>query len=221
MKFDKQRAVLNASVCTINFDLQKVLTTPHAEIGPLYYISKVWVWNFTIYEMSSHRSWCNVWNETVGCRGSNEIASFLWKFINGKSKTGVKEFMLYSDNCGGQNRNKMVFSMFVKAAIDLEINVTHRFLEVGHTQNDGDSMHARIEEYCRKKSVYTQQQWCRFMKESKVDNQYIVNEKLQSEIFDFQDLSRNFNWRSVKIASVREISEGNENIKKTCHKKRY
>ena len=54
--------------------------------------------------------------------------------------------MLYSDNCGGQNRNKMVFSMFVKAAIDLEINITHRFLEVDHTQNGGDSMHTRIEQ---------------------------------------------------------------------------
>ena len=44
------------------------------------------------------------------------------------------------------------------------------------------------------------------MKESKVDNQYIVNEKLQSEIFHFQDLSHKFNWRSIKIASVRELS---------------
>ena len=60
MKFDKQRAVLNAFVCTINFDLQKVVATSHADIGPLYYMSKVCVWNFRIYEMASHRGWCNV-----------------------------------------------------------------------------------------------------------------------------------------------------------------
>ena len=34
--------------------------------------------------------------------------------------------MLYSDNCGGQNRNKMVFTMFIKAAADLNVTITHR-----------------------------------------------------------------------------------------------
>ena len=97
-----------------------------ANIGPLYYMSKLCVWNFTIYDMGAHKGRWNLWNETTGCRGSTEIASFLWKFFIMKIEEGVKKFILYSDNCGGQNRNKMVFSMIIKTALDYGVTVIHR-----------------------------------------------------------------------------------------------
>lgn len=128
MKSAKEEASSpNEDVRTINFDMEKVLTTPRAEIGPLYYCSKLCVWNFTIYELASHKGLCHVWNETIGCRGSNEIASFLWKYFKEESKKGVRLFLLFSDNCGGQNRNKMVFSMFIKAAAEFKIKIVHRY----------------------------------------------------------------------------------------------
>ena len=77
MKDAKQLAEEDESICAINFDLQKILTTPRAEIGPLYYMCKLCIWNFTIYDMAKHEGLCNIWNETVGNRGSNEIASYL------------------------------------------------------------------------------------------------------------------------------------------------
>lgn len=67
-------------------------------------------------------------------------------------------------------------------------------------------MHARIEQHCRNKSVYTQQQWCTFIKEAKRTNPYSVNEVVQTEIYDFWELSKNFNWIPIKIASVREVT---------------
>lgn len=114
------------NVCTINFDLQKVLTTPRAEIGPLYYFSKLCVWNFTIFELNSHDGRCMVWNETIGCRGSAEIGSFLYQFFKEKAQVGVKDFFLYSDSCSGQNKNKYVFTTYLKAAVDMGISITHR-----------------------------------------------------------------------------------------------
>lgn len=113
-------------ICSVAFDLQKILTTPKAEIGPMYYMSKICVWNFTIFELATHIGHCNVWNETIGCRGSNEIASFLYSFIKTKSAAGCIEFFFFSDNCGGQNRNKNVFSMFFKASMDFKVKITHR-----------------------------------------------------------------------------------------------
>lgn len=117
------------SVCTINFDLQKVLTTPRAEIGPLYYYSKLCVWNFTIYEINTHIGHCFVWNETIGCTGSSEIGSILLQFFKEKSSTGVKNFCLYSDSCAGQNKNQNVFNVYIKAAIDFKISITHRLVK--------------------------------------------------------------------------------------------
>lgn len=126
MKSDKESSEKDKTICTVNFDLQKILSTPRAEIGPLYYMSKLCVWNFTFFELGDRVGHCNVWNETVGCRGSTEIASFLYAFIRQKAQLGIKIFKLYSDSCGGQNKNQNVFSMYVKAANDFNVTIVHR-----------------------------------------------------------------------------------------------
>lgn len=124
---DKARAEKNSEICVANYDMQKVLTTPRSDIGIMYYLSKFNIWNLTIYEFEEKpQGHCNLWNEVVGNRGSNEIASFVYTFIKEKTKYNVKEFVFYSDNCGGQNRNKNVFSMYFKAANDFNVEITHR-----------------------------------------------------------------------------------------------
>ncbi|KAF0749109.1 Uncharacterized protein FWK35_00014246 [Aphis craccivora] len=58
------------------------------------------------------------------------------------TEKGVKEFCFYSDNCGEY------------AAFTLKIKITHRFLEKGHTKNEGDSMHACIKNAQKGKTIY-------------------------------------------------------------------
>lgn len=126
MNTDKTIAKNDESMCVASFDLQKVLSTPKAEIGPLYYLSKVCIYNFTIYDTRSHEGYCNIWNETVAQRGSNEIASILRTFIRNKALQGITNFAFYSDNCGGQNRNENVFSMYIQTAHELNVQIKHR-----------------------------------------------------------------------------------------------
>ena len=74
----------NSRILTLHFDLQKILTTPKTSIGPVYYLSKLNVWNFTIYNLQNHDGLCNVsMNQTIGKRGSDEIASFLYMYTQG------------------------------------------------------------------------------------------------------------------------------------------
>lgn len=73
--------------------------------------------------MSEHVGICNVWNEIIGNRGSAEIASLVYTFLREKSQTGVKEFYLRSDSCGGQNRNQNVLSMLLKACNDFNVTI--------------------------------------------------------------------------------------------------
>lgn len=81
-----------------------------------------------------------------------------------------------------------------------------RFLEVGHTQADGDSMHALIEKAASKTEIFTQSGWARIMAECKSENPYEVNQRTQEEIFNFDDLSKQcFNWKPAKLATLREI----------------
>ena len=60
MKADKELAQINSSVCTICFDLQKLLSTSQADEEPMCYMSKLCVYNLTMIYMSNSIGYCYV-----------------------------------------------------------------------------------------------------------------------------------------------------------------
>ncbi|KAK7478334.1 hypothetical protein BaRGS_00030408 [Batillaria attramentaria] len=88
---------------------------------------------------------CFVWDETNGRRGSVEIATCLFLYLKSLPVT-VKDVILYSDCCGGQNRNQYLAAAFLYALENIPniISITHKYLETGHTQMECDSMHSAI-----------------------------------------------------------------------------
>lgn len=78
-------------------------------------------------------------------------------------------------------------------------------MEVGHTQSAGDSMHACIEKYTNRKSVFTQKEWANYIKECKVENPYNVKEINQDMIYDFDPLAKIFYWKIAKLSTIREV----------------
>ena len=74
----------------------------------------------------------------------------------------------FSDNCAGQNRNRIVtmFSFAMKNYASLD-KIEHCFLEVGHTQNENDSVHSVIAETAKKIPVYTPDDFFAFKEMSK------------------------------------------------------
>jgi len=85
-----------------------------------------------------------MWHEGVAKRGANNIASCIWRYI--KANNTRKEFVFFSDNCSGQNKNRLVAAMYMHAVATLNVDrISHYFLERGHTENEGDSMHSTIE----------------------------------------------------------------------------
>lgn len=79
---DKNAAVLsNGIILCATFDFQKVLSCPHGQMSVLYYKRKLSCYNFTIFDVSTKKGYCYVWDESVAKRGSNEVASCLYNFI--------------------------------------------------------------------------------------------------------------------------------------------
>lgn len=210
---DKELAINDKSVCAACFDLQKVLITPHCQVSPFYYKSKLATYNLTVYDMGNHEGYCYVWNEEIAKRGPNEISSCVLHFLKIQKEKGVKKVILYSDNCGGQNRNRFIFSMFSCASISLDLQIIHRFLEKGHTQNEGDSMHAVIENARKRQSaIYTPDQWVMLIRMAKVTGRpYIVKEMSQNDFFSFIQKVKLENWdkdergEKLKISQIKEV----------------
>lgn len=108
---DKRRALADPTFCVAVFDLQKVLTAPQCEVSSFYYKRKYATYNFTIFDIGKRQGYCYMWTESDAKRGSNEIATCLLKFMTLMKDSGIKAFSFYSDNCGGQNRNRFIYSM--------------------------------------------------------------------------------------------------------------
>ncbi|KAB0803299.1 hypothetical protein PPYR_00269 [Photinus pyralis] len=211
---DKLIALNNKSIIVACFDLQKVLVTPKSEVSIFYYKSKYATYNFTVYDIGNHKGYCYVWHESVAKRGANEIGSCLWKFLDtAANNKNIQEVIFYSDNCGGQNRNRFIFSMFQLAACVFNKKITHRFFEKGHTQNEGDCMHAVIENAKnRQQVVYTPEQWVTLIRMAKVTGTpYDVTEMSQKDFYNLKKLVIGQNWKTdedgqqLKISKVREI----------------
>ena len=157
---DKQASKKSNDVTAACFDLQEVLATPKSNESILYYKRKLCTYNLSIYNLGTSDAFCYIWNETIAKRGSSEISSCVFDFIKKSNSSGKTKFKFYSDNCGGQNKNRQYISMlwycFQKFSIQ---SVEHSYLEKGHTQNEGDSVHATIEYSSRNTPVYTTGQW--------------------------------------------------------------
>lgn len=131
---------LNVVAC---FDLQAVLPTPCGDVSAFYYKCRLNCFNFIIFEIGTKRSLCYFWHEAVASRGANKIATCLFSYIS--TLPPNTDIIFYSDNCIGQNKNKIVISMYLYAVCNTEVNsIVHKFLTVGHTQNEGNSMHSVI-----------------------------------------------------------------------------
>ena len=119
-------AKIDDSIRVIDYDLQKALPTPKDSIGPMYYLCKLNIWDFTIYNFIDKQGYCHLWNETVGNKGSNEIASFLYLIYEKLVEMGTSQIFTFSDDCGGQNKCQKVFVMNLLAAVKLKIKITQR-----------------------------------------------------------------------------------------------
>lgn len=141
-------------------DLEAVLTTPCSLVSQAYYKRKLCCCNLSFYSLRNNKGTCYLWNETEGERGSSEVGTCLYKYVN-SFPPHISHICFYSDNCMGQNRNKFVSSALlctVTGSNYLKI-IDQKFLESGHTQMECDSMHSAIEFAKRKTNVYIPSQW--------------------------------------------------------------
>lgn len=199
-KCDKNLSLKEKGLAVISFDLQKCLATPYLVNGVSFYKRQLWTFNLTLYETKEPNStskMCFMWDETMANRGSQEIASCLYKYLNNLLDNGIKEVIFYSDCCPGQNRNIYVSAMLLyvvrkRQEAGQPIIIHHKFLEPGHTHMEADTIHALIEK-AKKKTVTPieiPRDWSAFIKYIDCDPKLIVFEMVQEEFLDFKSLMK-------------------------------
>lgn len=208
------------------YDLQAVLQCPRGDISTFYYASKLNVFNFTIYEMKTHSAKCFVWDESEANRGVCEIGTCVIKYIESLEEVASQtdenqiDLIFYSDNCCGQQKNKFMLSMYLYAVQHFHYirSITHKFLVKGHSQNEGDSVHAVIERQIKRSlksgPIYVPNQYATLIRTAKKSGQpYNVQELNYESFLDLKDLGskmglnimKNSNNDIVKLGDIRIV----------------
>lgn len=200
------------------FDLQAVIPLPCGNISSFYYKSKLNCLNFTAFDLINKAGICYLWHEGEARRGSNEISTCVYNLLI--NNCIGKNVTFYSDNCGGQNKNKFMAIMFIYVVRNYDVkSITHKFLIAGHSQNEGDSMHSCIESSKKRAllsgPLYTPQQVEMIIKLAKKQGKpYLVNNIKYTDILDWKTFSNNFGnfikntdgekvyWSNIKMLRI-------------------
>lgn len=130
---DKETSKTTTNICVATFDLQSVLYTPCTLVSLMYYMRKLCCYNLSVYNLSNQAGTCYVWSETEGGRGSCEVATCLRLHLL-SLPLNIDHVILYSDACGGQNRNQIIATSLldaVTASNNIKL-IDHKLLESGH-----------------------------------------------------------------------------------------
>ncbi|KAH9632068.1 hypothetical protein HF086_015272 [Spodoptera exigua] len=150
--------------------------------------------NRGIHTGSKDEAHCNVWVEGEAGRGAQEVGSCLIKHITERLDDNVKFLILWSDSCGGQNRNIKLILM-LKAMLNEhpsldQINI--KFLESGHSFLPNDTDFGKIE--CalkRQQRLYTPDDYIHVMKTCKKTNPMHVHRMKNEDFLSSLKLEKN------------------------------
>ncbi|KAG5876383.1 hypothetical protein JTB14_022653 [Gonioctena quinquepunctata] len=134
----KTRATIDKKIVCGSFDLQQGLHLPVSNESAIFYKRRLSNYNSTYYDIVTKACKCFTWHEGISKRGSCEIATCIYRVLQSYDNNNVQFVSLYSDGCGGQNKNSIVAAMLLLAVVqsrNIE-SITLRYFESYHGQNE-------------------------------------------------------------------------------------
>ena len=205
----KTRALADDRCVSVNFDLQQVLYLPVSKRSELFYKRRLASYNFTIYNLGRGAGHCYFWPESLGARGTNEIASHVHHFLQSVDGEGANEVAMFCDGCAGQNKNSILPALllrFLQSSTAVK-QVAIYFFETSHGQCEGDSMHSTIERAVRRAGyVFVPTQMATIICMARREP-YVVHEVQTASILDWKTLSQ-----QRQILRIRTSQEGHDKV---------
>lgn len=106
----RKLAQKDQSVLSIAMDFQKNVSLPNISTNDVYYKRQLSMFSFNVHTLSNNNATFYCYPEVNGKKGPEEVASFLFHYLNNFVDTDwVKTVHIFCDSAGGQNKNFTIF----------------------------------------------------------------------------------------------------------------
>ena len=170
------------------FDYMANISLPTIPVQQIYYIRQLSVYPFGIHNSKNDTATFYLYHQGTAGKGSNEVCSFIMKYINDNVPLNVDELYLYSDNCTGQNKNHTMIRFL------LHLTDTGRFKKIvfrlpirGHSYLPCDRVFGLVKRNLRKHDrYYTVKEVAEIILSSSKHRKFTVDLIESGDVLDFQ-----------------------------------
>ncbi|XP_022187517.2 uncharacterized protein LOC111046305 [Nilaparvata lugens] len=196
---DKRQAAENKFIA-LCVDVQAVKLCPFLKASAVYFKTKLCNHNYTVYNLNNSEVDCYWWSEVEGELKSSNFTSLLIahlkELISNWNPSISRIIKIWSDGCGYQNRNKVLSNALLNLAVETNFTIHQKYLHVGHTQMEVDSVHATIERRLANREVYLPSDYVSVTREARLKP---FPYRAHSVTFDFfKDYTTNELYPSIR-----------------------
>lgn len=202
----KEKALADNSTTCASFDLQQVIYLPQCKENAIFYKRRLANYNFTFYDIASKECHCFIWSEVCSQRGASEISSCVYRALQKYDmEKRARSVALFSDGCSGQNKNSVIATMLLYAVANSSYieEISLRFFESFHGQNEGDSAHSAVSTaLSRAGDLFIPSQLYPIIHLARYKQPYQVHPLQHSDFLDFKKLSRDLRVLSIRTSET-------------------
>lgn len=212
-KFYKKMQIMS-TVCeskkdamAISFDFMQNVPLPALPVQEMFYLRKLWLNVFSVHNFATNEAVFYTYHEGSGKKGPNEVCTMILDYINTKVPPEVKELYVFSDACGGQNRNHTLIRLLMALTMTGRFSAIHHYFPVrGHSFLPCDRDFATVKRAIRKfDRVYTPTQYNEIIGSAKVkDPKFLVKSMDHNDFIDFKNWWPKFFKKTTKSLDKNE-----------------
>ena len=136
-----------------------------------------------------------MWHEGVASRGSHEVGSCILRYLRDSHPTAT-HLVMFSDSCGGHNRNVNILSMllYIVGSDDYSYTmIDQKFMIVGHSYLPNYRDFGSIETARRKTNhIFVPHDWLELVLKSRRNNPFTVTEMTREDFRSFEPVAKSF-----------------------------
>jgi len=201
---------LDKTTCVVCFDMQNVFSLPQGNVSNFFYKRKLNVYHLTGHCSLTKQSYGVLWPETLSGRSGNDIASGLVVILEKvlADHPAVHDFILWSDSCVPQNRNKIMttaIKLFMHDHPSVK-TIVQKFCEPGHSEvQEIDNLHSQLETALGNAEIYSPLGLVRILKRCPRNKPIKLQQLRKEDMKDFQSIADKFKFDVIPYTKVKTL----------------